>query len=266
MKIQFIIVFFKILNVIKSDVINNCQLANYCGAVPCSTNGYCDFDISLYYNESFSLEKHHTIKCKCNIGYSSFDIDVLHKNESIIHCCYKQKSHLTAFYLELFLGFGIGHFYIGDIPFGLFKFFVQLFLFLFCWCTMYFACRKEHTIVINLNDINKKEKINVENKVLENQETKDIKEDENIDDIINENKKEENGENNENEDNNEESFDEEEYKISQVLSDDLIKCPKSKFFIIFSAVLFVAFELIDVFLMGFGIHKDKNGEDLNMWN
>ena len=261
MKIQILIVFIKILNVIKSEIITNCQIGNYCGSIPCSNYGYCDFDISLYYYESFFIEKHHKLKCKCNLGYSSYDIDVLNKSDSTIHCCYKQKSHLTAFYLELFLGFGSGHFYIGNINFGLFKFFVQLFLCFFCWGMLYCTCRKEHTIIINLDEIQKKENIDEKNK--EN-EYNEIKEEEYLDDILEENKDEKNSENKESDN---QSFDEEEYRINQLLSDNnLIKCPYSKFFIIFSAILFISFELIDIFLMGFGIHKDKNGSDLNMWN
>ena len=33
-----------------------------------------------------------------------------------------------------------------------------------------------------------------------------------------------------------------------------------------SAIIYMLFQIVDLFLMGFGFHKDKHGEDLNMWN
>jgi len=258
MKILFILVIFQILiNIIKLDIIEKCEVGNYCGPIPCSIYGYCDFNISNYYLD-FIIGRNQKIECKCNIGYSSYDIENLHMNDRTVHCCYKKKSHLTAILLQIFIGFGAGQFYIGNIKYGLIMFFIELFLCTFCICMIYFNCKKEHTIVINLDDINKKEN-NEQNKNREDNEIREIDEDENIfneykNDKISENKESKN-----------QSIDEEENKINELLSDDIIKCPKTKFLIFFSCVVLIIFLLVDISLMGFGFYKDKNGEKLNMW-
>ena len=272
MRIEYIIIILQIIineiMIIKSEIIEKCEIGNYCGSTPCSVNGYCNFDFTKYNNDSFfKLSSKNELKCICNKGYSSYDIDSLKMEERSLYCCYKQKSHLTAFYLELFIGFGIGHFYIGNINFGLIKFFTQIFLCFFFWCTIYLACKKEHTIVLKLNEQNKKEK---ENFVMDNKnnekEISEIKEviEEYDENIFEEKEKEE--KNSDNDSKNQSSEDEEENKINELISEDLIKCPKSKFFIISSSIIYILFQIIDLFLMGFGIHKDKHGEDLNMWN
>ena len=268
MRIEYIIIIFQIVNVIiKTEIIEKCEIGNYCGSTPCSVNGYCDFDLTKYNNDLFFESTDNELKCFCNKGYSSYDITNLKNLERTIFCCYKQKSHLTAFYLELFIGFGIGHFYIGNINFGLIKFFSQIFLCFFFWCMIYFVCKKEHTVVLKLNEEDKKEIENYalgdKNKMKEISEIKEVSEeyDENA---LEEKEKEEKNSNNESK--NQSSEDEEENKIEEIISEDLIKCPKSKFFIIASFIAFVLFQLIDIVLMGSGIHKDKHGEDLNMWN
>ena len=43
--------------------------------------------------------------CICDFGFTTFPLD------SIPQCNYKQKKQLVAFLLELFIGFGGGHFY-----------------------------------------------------------------------------------------------------------------------------------------------------------
>ena len=97
-------------------------------------------------------------------------------------------------------------------------------------------------------------------------EIKAIKEinedDENLfDEDKNDNKDDKNSDNNEGQ---AQDIDEQDNKI--LLSENLIKCPCSKFIIYSSAILFIGFYLIDLFIMGFGLHKDKNGESLNLWN
>ena len=264
MKIYILIVIFQIINkVVKSEVDEKCVIGNYCGSIPCSTNGFCNFGMVDFLNNSFFYGKQPELSCYCNIGYSSYDIEVLHLKESHIYCCYKQRSHLTAFYLELFLGFGFGYFYIGNTRFGLIKFFSQLFFCFTCWCTMYLACRKEHTIIINSNEINKKGNMEDNKKKNEIKAIKEINEDdENLfDEDENENKDDKNSDNNEGQ---VQDIDEQDNKI--LLSENLIKCPCSKFIIYSSAILFIGFYLIDLFIMGFGLHKDKNGESLNLWN
>ena len=275
MRIQYIIVLLQIIKkLIKCEYIHGCEVGNYCGSIACSVNGFCNYNLTNYYNQTFSKGGPNLqLNCQCYLGYSSYDIEVQNINNNSLHCCYKKKSQLTAFYLEFFIGFGIGHFYIGNINFGLFKFFIQIFFCLVCWCTMYHSCRKEHTIVINLNDMNnRKENVNF-NEIKKNKEINDIneikevneEEDENIENM--EKNTFEGDSNNQsfNENDNDEE-DNEENKINQLLSENLIKCPISKFFIIFSGIAYFFFHLIDLFFLGFGLHKDKNGEDLILWN
>ena len=253
MNIIFFILIFEILyNIIKSDTIEKCEVVNYCGNIPCSMHGYCDFDFLGKNVDSLIKSITNNISCKCYPGYSSYDIENLHLKDRTVYCCYEQKSHLTAFYLEFFLGFGIGHFYISNIKSGLIKFFLEFFLYTFLIFMSYFSCKKEHTVIINLKEVNKKENINELSKI---DEIKENDEDENIND---ENKNEKNSELNE-------SFDEEEEKINELLNDNLIKCPKTKFLIIAAFILIGTVRIIDVFLIGFGYYSDKNGEDLEMW-
>ena len=216
------------------------------------------------------------------MGYSSYDIEVQHINDRYIYCCYKKKSQLTAFYLELFIGFGIGHFYIDNVHFGLIKFFSQILLCLIFWCVLIHSCKKEHTIIINLNDMNRKEDVNFNKIIKNNKEINDIKEIKEIKEV-NEEEDENIFEEKSNNDNNIEkntnygesknqSFndfddeDNEENKINQLLSENLIQCPVSKFFIIMAAIAYIFFHIADLFFLGFGFHKDKNGEDLFLWN
>ena len=119
----------------------------------------------------------------------------------------------------------------------------------------YFTCKKERTIVIDLNEVNKKEENGEQNKIGDENYIKENDEDENV---IDENKNEKSELN--------ESYDEEEEKINELLSDNLIKCPKTKFFILGSFSLIVILRIIDISLLGFGFYTDKNGEQLDMWS
>ena len=285
MRIQYIIVIIQIIinNLIKSEYVDGCLIGNYCGSKACSENGFCNYDLSHYYNETLAEGgPNYNLICQCYMGYSSYDIEHQHIHGRYLYCCYKKKSQLTAFYLELFIGFGIGHFYIGNINFGLIKFFLQIFFCLMFWCVLYHSCKKEHTIIINLNDMNRKEDVNF-NEIKKNQEVnnineiKEIKEvNEEEDENIFEEGKSNNNNNMEKNTNDEESknqsFDDideedsEENKINQLLSENLIQCPIAKFFIIMSAIAYIFFHIVDLFCLGFGLHKDKNGEDLFLWN
>lgn len=53
--------------------------------------------------------------CECPSGYVNYPRD----KDNL--CSYKQKKQLTAFLLELFLPFGVGHLYIGRVFFGITK-------------------------------------------------------------------------------------------------------------------------------------------------
>jgi len=240
-----LIIFQILLEKIKSGISDECEIGNYCTTGACSTFGNCKIDIYNITNET-NFES----RCECNIGFSSYDIDVLKLEDSTTYCCYEQKSQFNAFLLEIFLGFGIGHFYIGDIKYGLIKFFLQLFLcFAFC-CLIYRACNHEHTIVINLDDLKKEEyKIN---DIIDNDEMKELNE--NIDnDKISDNESKNIIE------------DEEEKKFNEILTKDLIKCPVFKVFIYLSLILFVVIQIIDLIFLCRGYFKDENGENLAKW-
>ena len=83
-----------------------CQVKK-CGKIICATSpkGECSDE-----------------QCTCNKGYTSRDEDYP------ITCCYQQKKFYTAMFLELFLSFGIGHFYRGDTSLGILKMSVFLIL------------------------------------------------------------------------------------------------------------------------------------------
>lgn len=61
------------------------------------------------------ISENQTESCVCSKGYSTS------LTKDLYYCCYKQKSFMTAFYLELFLSFGIGHFYVGNLLSGIVK-------------------------------------------------------------------------------------------------------------------------------------------------
>ena len=75
---------------------------------------------------------------------------------------------LTAFFLELFISFGVGHFYLGNYIFACVKLCVELFLCVTIGCTTYFACTREHSFETNCNEINNNENVNDENNIEEN--------------------------------------------------------------------------------------------------
>ena len=243
MILLYLIIIFQILfEYIKSGISKECEIGNYCSTGACSTFGNCKIDVFNITNIS-----HFESKCECNTAYSSYDIDVLELKDSTIYCCYEQKSQFNAFLIETFLGFGFGHFYFGDIKFGLVKFFLQISLCFICTSLTYVACTKEHTIIINLDDINKKEEYKL-NENIDNEEMKELNE--NIDnDKISEN----------------ENYDEEENKYNDIVTKDLIKCPIYKFFIFLSIILFIVFQIGDIICMGLGYYKDENGENLVLW-
>jgi hypothetical protein len=56
--------------------------------------------------------------CICAYGFKTF----IKKNDPEIYCNYKQKSRMTAFFLEFFFPIGLGHLYAGKITLALIKF------------------------------------------------------------------------------------------------------------------------------------------------
>ena len=252
--------FIILIKAIINQQIPNCKLNSYCGPEKkrCSIYGICTYQFNpatLQYN----------IGCECNKGYSSFGINP--DDSESTYCCYQQKSLLISFLLELFLGFGIGHFYMNDITYAIIKMIIQL---IFCsgvGCVTYFSCIREHPFQPNLIEVNNNEnnennenKDNKENKNNENNENKDNKENKE-----NENNGEKNAGDlidNKNNESKDESFELEENKENERLFQEFISCPKTRVFIYFSLISFFTFNFIDAILIAFRLFKDNNGEEL----
>ena len=264
-----IFLYFSILvKLIISSPISECELNSYCGQNKdkCSIYGNCNYKLYEHYSQREVVYDEYGMKinkdpiyCECNRGYSSFDLE--NNLTSLgIYCCYSQKSLLTAFFLELFIGFGIGHYYLGNITFATIKMLIQIFLCVGMGCVTYFSCIREHPFQTNLIETNNIEN-NGKNLINENNENKndndnnEIKEEDEdkVNDDIIDNK------NNESKD---ESFELEENKENERMFQNFISCPKSKFFIYFSIISFFLFNFIDVVLISFGVFKDKYGEEL----
>ena len=258
-KLIFSIIFIEL---IKGGVVQDCQIGNYCASEKygCSVYGNCNFKIFDYYKENYT-EEDRLPYCECNMGYSSYDITVL-KSDNNILCCYEQRGQLTAFLLELFIGFGVGHFYIGNYYFAIIKLVVQIFLCFVFWCVTYFACNREHTFQATANEINNNE--NMAKNILN--ENKNDNFDNKNNDIIDENENENDNETNVKQNNytKNDSFDMDENKETDITK-NFIKCPKSMFVIYFSGIGILLFNLVDIILLGFGVFKDGNGEELLMW-
>ena len=245
MILNFLIIFLILLENIKSGVLKDCQIGNYCTNGACSTNGNCKIDIL-----TMKAQTNMQSRCECNIGYSSYDIEVQNLGQNRVYCCYEKKSQFIAFILEICLSFGIGHFYIGDMTYGLVKFFLELFLYFISCCLIYRACNQEHEIVINLNN---NPNIKEDYKMDENIDNEEIKE-------LNENI-----ENDKNSDNDSKNDDEEDNKYNEILTKDLIKCPVYKLLIYISFILLFIIYICDIIFLGLGFFKDKEGEDLAFW-
>ena len=258
--LKFIFLIF-IYSPINAAVVSDCQVGNYCASEKygCSIYGNCNFKIFDYFKEN-STEEDKLPKCECNMGYSSYDIDVLNSDNNIL-CCYEQKGQLTAFLLEMFIGFGVGHFYIGGYIFGLIKLLVQIFLCSLFWCVTYFACNREHTFQANPNEINNNE--NLAKNIL-NENKNDNNENKNNENDENENNDDNDSNENKNDSKNQ-SFELDENKENEIMFKNFIKCPKSMFVIYFSGISYLLFHIVDVILIGFGVYKDEKGEELFMW-
>ena len=168
-----------------------------------------------------------------------------------------KKIIIDFFFLELFIGFGIGHFYLGNITFATIKMLIQIFLCVGMGCVTYFSCIREHPFQTNIIEANNNE--NIGKNIINDNKNNEIKEENEIN--------EENGnkgdmimDNNKNNESKDESFELEENKENERMFRNFISCPKSKFFIYFSIISFFLFNFIDVILIAFGVFKDKYGE------
>ena len=74
--------------------------------------------------------------CICNDKYITMNNKNIKNNG--IYCNYPLKSRITAFLLELFFPFGIGHFYSGNLLFAIIK--LAIFILLFSMCCSILCC------------------------------------------------------------------------------------------------------------------------------
>ena len=258
-----ILLLYNIFNSLFANILKYCEINNYCGKETngCSVYGNCNFNIFEFYktNSSNADQLPH---CECNTGYSSYHMNLSNNDYSNIQCCYKKKGMLTPFFLELFLGFGIGHFYLGNYIFAVVKLTTQISLCVLLWCTAYFACSKEHSFQTNYNEINNNEK-NTKNN---NNENKNNENKDKNKEIFDENENYENESNeNKNNDSKNQSFELEENRENEIMFKNFISCPKSMFLIYLSSALYFLYNIVDITLIAFGVFKDGNGEELYMW-
>ena len=258
----FRLIIFYLLFIIKSiisDIIPDCELNSYCGyeKLKCSIYGNCNYDLLGYYDLNSTIG----ILCECNWGYSSYDIEHNLTTSSGIYCCYKKKSLLISFLLELFIGFGSGHFYYGGNTYGIVKMVIEIFLCVAAGCVTYFSCIREHPFQTNITEVN-----NVENpgkNIINENKNNENKENDLIDE--NEEKVNENIIDNKNNESKDESFELEENKENERMFQNFISCPKSKFFIFFSIISYFLFNFIDAILLAFNVFKDEKGEELILY-
>ena len=85
--------------------------------------------------------------CKCKEYFTTPTEDEFY------NCCYKQKSAIKAFFLEAFLIFGFGHFYIGNKKLGIIKDIVYAILFLFTFIIFFRRIYNKNRFIFNSNII-----------------------------------------------------------------------------------------------------------------
>ena len=84
--------------------------ANKIRDIPCG-------DFTCTYNQGICVQSTINSTCICIIHLQSYP------SNNTIQCDYPRKKQLTAFLLELFLTYGAGHFYTGNIQFAVPKLF-----------------------------------------------------------------------------------------------------------------------------------------------
>lgn len=119
------------------DEDNNCIVGSTCSnETRCSVNGNCYYDIiALYKNES-TLYPENGTECICNYGYGTL-------KDNKIKCCYAKKSQFTAFILELLIGFGSSHFYLGRYIFAFAKLLLTLIGYIICCVSLIIICSEK---------------------------------------------------------------------------------------------------------------------------
>ena len=135
-----------------SKLSNPCLPASTCqDNVKCSENGHCFYDILQYikyYNKTINATQSF-VTCVCDSGWTNL------QGSDDVKCCYQQRSQTVAFLCEFLVGFGLGHFYIGNITLGSIK--LIIFTTACCaYCTIGFCfCYKED----NENEVGFKQKL-----------------------------------------------------------------------------------------------------------
>ena len=128
MKIIFLLLFKLIVNsILKTE----CVISSICqDGTQCSDNGNCYINITEYYSD-----KNKYTTCICNDGWTTL-------NNEVTKCCYFRKSQISAFLLEFFIGFGSGHFYLGNSNFGIGKLLISIFICLVFYVSIIISCMK----------------------------------------------------------------------------------------------------------------------------
>lgn len=172
--------------------------------IECSIHGKCFYDVMGYYlsNKTQSFQN-----CICDEGWTNLSID------DSVKCCYHRKSQFSAFFLEIGIGFGLGHLYIGNSVTGLIKLISCVFLCCGGWIFACCMCYKKDLELI--------------------EEVKAI--DEGKDEII------------------------------IKLRSHPLKYKIFNILVIFSAIAYVIWQIVDAFLFGLNIFKDSNGIELQPW-
>ncbi len=143
-----LIICILVLNFLPKEVVpclsvQRCKNAS--SDIECSIHGKCFYDVMGYYlsNKTQSFQS-----CICDEGWTSLSL-----KDSVL-CCYERKSQFTAFFLEIGIGFGSGHFYIGNSVIGLIKLISCILL---CCGGWIFACcmcyKKELELIDEVNVI-----------------------------------------------------------------------------------------------------------------
>ena len=109
----------------------------------CSAHGKCFYDLILYFQNN---QTDPLLTCICNYGYTDDPTD------KSIKCCYLKKSQFIAFIFEFIIGFGLGHFYLGNVLLAIAK----LLCFIILCCSFYLIGCCFYYKDEDLNHINEK--------------------------------------------------------------------------------------------------------------
>jgi hypothetical protein len=115
----FIFIFLSLLSLTQAPEISECLPVHTCEigygtqatSVKCSRFGRCYFELIKF----AAKQNNYFEGCVCDKGITN------DPGNTEVACCYQKKSQFLAFFLEFLIGFGIGHFYIGNPNLGFLK-------------------------------------------------------------------------------------------------------------------------------------------------